>query len=196
MDEVNVIPKPHQQPHPPLRVAATTSDTFPQVGAAGYRVFVGLRGMDRPDLMRNLESYREAWRAAGHPGNGDVFLRIPVFVAKNASQAVAEAEESTMRSYRRMAQNFSNSASVAGAVASEERVARGQRLASVTYEELLRDRLAYGSPEGVASLLNEITQELGLSGIVAETNVGGLIPMEKVLESIELFSKEVAPALR
>lgn len=196
LNEVNVIPKPFQQPHPPLRVAATTSDTFPQVGAAGSQIFVGLRGMDRPDLVRNLEAYREAWRAAGHPGNGDVFLRIPVFVGKDGPQAVAEAEESTMRSYRRMAQNFANSASVAGAVASEERVARGQRLSTVTYEELLRDRLAYGSPEGVASLLNEITQELGLSGIVAETNVGGLIPMDKVLQSIELFANEVAPALR
>ena len=69
-------------------------------------------------------------------------------------------------------------------------------MASVSYEDLIRDRLAYGSPEGVVRQLKEISKELGLSGIVAETNVGGLIPREKVAQSIDLFCKEVVPALR
>lgn len=195
-NEVCVIPKPCQQPHPPLRVAATTRETFPQVGALGYPIFVGLRGLNRPDLVNHLGEYRRAWKDAGHAGNGDVFLRIPVYVGPSQDEAFADAEESTMRSYRRLAQNFSLSASSAGTTASEERIARGQQLATVTYEDLLRDRLAYGSPDGVASLLKEISEELGLSGVVAETNVGGMIPREKVAQSIDLFCKEVVPALR
>ena len=195
-NDVCVIPKPYQKPHPPLRVAATTKETFPRVGALGYPIFVGLRGLDRPDLVKLLGEYRQAWRDAGHAGDGDVYIRIPVYVASSEEAAHADAEESTMQSYRRMAQNFSLSASSAGTTASEERVARGERLSTVTYEELLRDRLAYGSPEGVVSLLKEITEELGLSGIVAETNVGGLIPREKVMESIQLFCNEVVPGLR
>lgn len=195
-NDVCVIPKPYQQPHPPLRMAATTKETFPQVGKLGYPIFVGLRGLDRPDLVKLLEDYREAWKAAGHAGNGDVYLRIPVYVGASQDEAYADAEESTMRSYRRMAQNFANSASAAGAVASEDRAARGEALAAITYQDLIRDRLAYGSPEGVASQLKTITEELGLSGIVAETNVGGLIPREKVAKSIDLFCKEVVPALR
>ena len=66
----------------------------------------------------------------------------------------------------------------------------------VTYEELIRDRLAYGSPEAVIKTLKEITEEIGLSGIVGEPNVGGMIPRERVAASIELFCKEVVPALR
>jgi alkanesulfonate monooxygenase SsuD/methylene tetrahydromethanopterin reductase-like flavin-dependent oxidoreductase (luciferase family) len=195
-NDVCVIPKPYQKPHPPLRVAATTKETFPQVGSLGYPVFVGLRGLDRPDLVNLLGEYRKAWKDAGHAGNGDVYLRIPIFVAGSDEEAYAEAEESTMRSYRRMAQNFSLSATSAGTTASEERVARGERLSTVTYEELLRDRLAYGSPEGVINQLKDISEELGLSGVVAETNVGGLIPRDKVAKSIDLFCKEVVPALR
>jgi hypothetical protein len=61
---------------------------------------------------------------------------------------------------------------------------------------LLRDRLAYGSPRSVANLLNEIIEELDLSGVIAEVNVGGLIPKEQVLHSIDLFANEVTPALR
>src|SRR5205823_89388 len=33
---VCVVPKPRQKPHPPLRIAATTSETFPLMGQAGY----------------------------------------------------------------------------------------------------------------------------------------------------------------
>jgi len=157
---------------------------------------VGLRGLDRPDLVLLLDEYRKAWKDAGHAGNGDVYIRIPVFVGRSQQQAYDEAEESTMQSYRRLAQNFSLSAASAGTVASEERVARGERLSAVTYDDLIRDRLAYGSPDDVVRLLKEITEEMGLSGIVAETNVGGLVPREKVAESINLFCKEVVPALR
>jgi alkanesulfonate monooxygenase SsuD/methylene tetrahydromethanopterin reductase-like flavin-dependent oxidoreductase (luciferase family) len=152
--------------------------------------------MDRPDLVRSLDRYREAWRAAGHEGDGDVYLRIPVFVGESDEQAHADAQESTMRSYQRMARNFADSSTVAGAAPSEERLARGQRLAEVTYEDLLRDRLAYGGPESVAALLREIVEELDLSGVIAETNVGGLIPKEKVLASIARFGGEVVPVLR
>ena len=161
-----------------------------------YPIFVGLRGLDRPGLVELLEEYREAWKGAGHLGNGDVYIRIPIFVGKTKQEAYDNAEESTMRSYQRLAQNFSLSASSAGTIASEERVARGERLAAVTYEELIRDRLAYGSPEDVIKLLKVITEEMGLSGIVAEANVGGLIPRDKVAASIDLFCNEVVPGLR
>ena len=195
-NDVCVIPKPFQKPHPPLRIAATTRETFPQVGRAGIPVFVGLRGMDRPVLAESLDAYRAAWNEAGHKGDSSVFLRIPVYVGKTDKQAHADAEESTMQSYRRLAQNFLNSATVAGATPDEERVQRGHRLSAITYEDLLRDRLAYGSPDTVTKLLREIVDELGLDGVVAEVNVGGGIAKDKVLASVKRFATEVAPALR
>ena len=195
-DDVCVIPKPYQRPHPPLRIAATTRETFPQVGAAGLPVFVGLRGMDRPALAQSLAEYRAAWQAAGHPGDGDIYLRIPVYVGETDAQAHADAEESTMRAYRRLAQNFLNSAATAGATPDEERAERGQRLAAITYQDLLRDRLAYGNPTTVTHQLREIAAELQLSGIVAEVNVGGGIAKAQVLASVNRFAAEVAPGLR
>ena len=195
-NDVCVIPKPYQKPHPPLRIAATTKETFPQVGRQGIPVFVGLRGMDRPALAESLNAYRAAWKEAGNAGDSSVFLRIPVYVGETDEQAHADAEESTMRSYRRLAQNFLNSASVAGATPDEERVQRGHRLSAVTYEDLLRDRLAYGSPDTVTSQLRDIVDELGLEGVVAEVNVGGGIPKDKVLASVNRFATEVAPNLR
>ena len=43
-DDVSVVPKPYQNPHPPIRIAATTNDTFSVIGKMGYGLFIGLRG--------------------------------------------------------------------------------------------------------------------------------------------------------
>lgn len=190
-----VLPKPYQRPHPPIRVAATTQETFPQLGRAGHPLFVGLRGFDVPQVAHHLEVYRHAWHEAGHSGDGNVFLRIPVYVAPTAEQAYTEPQASSMRSYQRMAQTFARSVGETGTTATEERQERAARLATVTYDELLRDRLAYGTPAMVVARLQQLRDELGLAGVVIEPNVGGGVPRDLVLRSIRLFAEEVAPKL-
>lgn len=195
-NDVCVVPKPFQQPHPPVRMAATTQDTFPQVGKRGLPIFVGLRGFNVSEISEHLGVYRAARTEAGHTGDADVLLRIPVYVAETAEKAREDAEASTMKSYQRMAETFGRSAGGAGTENSEERAERAKRLATVTYDDLLRDRLAYGTPDMVIERLGSLTKELGLSGVVIEPNVGGGIPVDRMLNSITLFAKEVAPALR
>src|SRR5215475_9666025 len=55
---LSVVPKPSQNPHPPIWVAATTADTFPMVGRMGCSIVTGLRGFDIPQVARNLDAYR------------------------------------------------------------------------------------------------------------------------------------------
>src|SRR5256885_4777412 len=66
--DVAVAPRPYRLPHPPLRMAATTPETFPRVARMGLPIFVGLRGMSIPELAEHLRVYREAWREAGAAG--------------------------------------------------------------------------------------------------------------------------------
>lgn len=195
-NDLTVIPRPYQKPHPPIWIAATTQDTFPLVGRMGYSAVTGLRGFDIPQVARNLASYRAARQEAGHAGDGNVYIRIPIYVAETAEQARSEPEESTLRAYRRMADTFARSAAEVGAAASEERLERGARLAQVTYDDLLRDRVAYGTPDMVVERLRQLQEELGLSGVIMESNVGGRIPLDRVLNSIRLFGQEVSPKLR
>src|SRR5499427_10191765 len=72
-ENATVAPRPYQLPHPPLRMAATTEETFPKVGEMGLPIFVGLRGMDVSTLRHHVLAYRRAWRDAGHPGHGNVY---------------------------------------------------------------------------------------------------------------------------
>ena len=101
-----------------------------------------------------------------------------------------------MRSYRRLSENLAASAGVAGTTGSEERAERAERLSHVTYDELLRDRVAYGTPDMVVERLTQWRAQLGLSGVIMEPNVGGKMPIENVLRSIRLYANEVAPRLR
>ena len=43
-----VTPRPYQLPHPPLRMAANSPESFPWVGRAGLPLFVGVRDLDIP----------------------------------------------------------------------------------------------------------------------------------------------------
>jgi alkanesulfonate monooxygenase SsuD/methylene tetrahydromethanopterin reductase-like flavin-dependent oxidoreductase (luciferase family) len=193
---LSVVPKPYQKPHPPIWVAATTADTFPMVGRMGCSIVTGLRGFDIPQVAQNLDAYRSALRDAGHTGEREVHIRIPIYVAETAERARAEPEASTVRAYRRLAENFASSIGAAGTTGSEDRAERAARLSQVTYDELLQDRVAYGTPDMVLARLRQLRDELGLTGIIMESNVGGQIPVDCVLNSIRLFAQEVAPRLR
>src|SRR3989441_9458524 len=89
--DASVAPRPYRLPHPPLRMAATTPETFPRVARMGLPIFVGLRGMSIPELAEHLRVYREAWREAGHAGQGGARLRIPGDRAPTGHAPVGEA---------------------------------------------------------------------------------------------------------
>jgi alkanesulfonate monooxygenase SsuD/methylene tetrahydromethanopterin reductase-like flavin-dependent oxidoreductase (luciferase family) len=41
IDELSVVPKPVQRPHPPIRVACNSLETFQRMGQLGYPIFAG-----------------------------------------------------------------------------------------------------------------------------------------------------------
>ena len=144
-----VSPRPYQQPHPPLRIAATTAETFPRLGSEGHPIFVGLRGMDIPELRSNLKEYRKAWHEAGHAGDGDVSLRIPVYAAKSEEAALEEPRDSIDAYFNRMGSLLRDSAGRAGTEAGDLRQGRAERLASMSYEQMLQTKVAFGTGESL-----------------------------------------------
>jgi alkanesulfonate monooxygenase SsuD/methylene tetrahydromethanopterin reductase-like flavin-dependent oxidoreductase (luciferase family) len=189
-----VVPKPFQKPHPPIRVAATSPDTFPSIGKQGYAIFAAVRLGTLSELGPLIAAYRSAYAEAGHPGKGQVFLRIPIYIADGAARARAEAEPSIMQFYRQLGEQLEASAREAGARDVEQRDARGRRLKEITFDEVLRDKVIVGTPEMVVDRLRTVSDELGLDGILAELNSGGVTPREGVKRSLQLLCQEVLPA--
>jgi alkanesulfonate monooxygenase SsuD/methylene tetrahydromethanopterin reductase-like flavin-dependent oxidoreductase (luciferase family) len=190
---VTLVPKPYQQPHPPIRIAAASADTFPAIGELGCPIFVAVRHGTFSELVPSIKAYCDAYKAAGHPGEGEVYLWVPAYIAETEERARSELRESLMYFYQRQADLAVDSARRSGGPGAEQRVRRAERLRSLTYEDALRTQVLCGSPEAFGERLHELQQELGLNGILAELNCGGRIPHDRVLNAIRLLCQEVMP---
>jgi alkanesulfonate monooxygenase SsuD/methylene tetrahydromethanopterin reductase-like flavin-dependent oxidoreductase (luciferase family) len=196
VENATVSPRPYQNPHPPIRMAATTEETFPMVGRLGLPVFVGLRIADIPELREQVRTYRQAWREAGHPGEATVYLRIPIYAGATDKAALEEPRESITYYFARQAELARSGVGRAGTGPAERRQAQADRMAALTYEEILGRKVAFGSAAGLIDRLTQLREELGLSGIVAELNPGGLIPAELERQSLQILTHQVMPAFK
>jgi alkanesulfonate monooxygenase SsuD/methylene tetrahydromethanopterin reductase-like flavin-dependent oxidoreductase (luciferase family) len=158
------------------------------MGRLGHRLFVAVRTNSISDLKRFIGGYREAWQEAGHAGHGEVALLVPVYVGESARQAREEPEASTMHWFRSIAEALKHSATPQGR-------AQAERLAAVSYGEILGEQVVYGTPEAVVDRLRMLREELGFSSLSAWMNVGGQVPHARVLASMRLFAERVAPRL-
>ena len=194
--DVTVTPRPYRLPHPLVRMAATTPETFPRVGRMGLPIFVGLRGMDIPELTGHLRSYRHSWREAGHAGDGDVCLRIPVYAGLTERAATEEPHDTIMHYFRRQADLTRAPIGRAGTGPVERRAAQAQRLSDLSYEQILSTKVAFGTASGLIDRLTRLREELELTGIAAELNPGGLLSMDQEMRSLEILTRQVMPAFK
>jgi len=191
-DEIACVPRPYQGKLPPIRIAASTPDTFPAIGGSGYPVFASVRHTTWSDLKPQVQSYQQGWRAAGRSGRGLVYVSAPIYVAETAAQAREEARASVEYFYRLQYQLIAESARRSGR---PEFVQRAEYLKNLTYDDVLRDNVIVGTPEGVTERLRRLRDDIGIDGILAEVNCGGLIPQAGVLNALRLICQEVMPRL-
>ena len=59
-NEAQAVPRPYQKPHPPIRIAGASEDTFPTLGRLGYPLFVSVRSGSLVGLKPDLKAYRDA----------------------------------------------------------------------------------------------------------------------------------------
>src|ERR1700712_3920473 len=194
--ELTVTPRPFQPGGPPIRVAATSPDTFVTIGQQGKPIFLAVKHEDARDLIPSIQAYRGAWRAAGHPGQGAGYLRAPGYLAASAEAARADAEVSLLHYYRAQADLLTDSAGRAGVEQTDKRARAAERLNTITYDEALQGTVLIGTPDDVAKRIKSLRDDLGLDGILLEINCGGKIPHIKEKEALRLLCQEVMPRFR
>jgi alkanesulfonate monooxygenase SsuD/methylene tetrahydromethanopterin reductase-like flavin-dependent oxidoreductase (luciferase family) len=185
-DAARAVPRPYQRPYPPIRIAGASEDTFPVLGALGYPLFVAVRSGSLSELEPDLRTYREAFAAAGHPGRGEVYLRLSLHLAETDALAREEAEPSVMAGYRTLTSRLEGSPNA-------RRRAELETVRTITYEQVLRDKVVVGSAELVADRLEQLREELGINGILAELNFGGGIPPVLMMRSLRLLCERARP---
>ncbi len=86
------LPRPTQKPRPPFWIAALASpESFVNAGKMGHAVMaIPLAGGKMAEL---IGLYRDAWKSAGHDGEGRVMLAFHMFCAESAGEAAAVARD-------------------------------------------------------------------------------------------------------
>jgi alkanesulfonate monooxygenase SsuD/methylene tetrahydromethanopterin reductase-like flavin-dependent oxidoreductase (luciferase family) len=192
-EDVTVTPRPFQSPTPPIRIAATSPDTFVSIGQLGMPIFLAIRHEDARRFAPQVESYRIAWRQAGHPGNGQVFLRAPGFVAATMAEAKARYEESLLHYFHAQGRLLADSARRLGLEPSNPRFATSEGLATMTFDKANEGSVMIGSPDEVTRKIEAIRDDMGLDGVLLELNCGGKVMHAHEMEALRLLCEEVQP---
>jgi alkanesulfonate monooxygenase SsuD/methylene tetrahydromethanopterin reductase-like flavin-dependent oxidoreductase (luciferase family) len=73
--------------------------------------------------------------------------------------------------------------------------AQADRINNMTYDDWVRDKVVFGTPDAVLDRLLELKEELQLSQIVFEHNAGRRIPHDLHMNSLRLLVDKVLPHL-
>ncbi len=179
-----VVPKPVQQPYPPLYVAATSPET---VEWAAQRLIRIISASASPEnIVRKFNTYREKALAAGYCDReveeaiADSWVMKHIYVAKDDETAIQEAGPPFLWFYKLIA---------------NRRMFDGPIEPQPLEWWMDRGACYFGSPETVARKISEWREKTGLNTVLCWMNAGGM-PKDKVLNSMRLFGERVIPLFK
>jgi len=190
--DLTVVPKPVQTPHPPVRIAANSPDTFPLAARRRLPIFATPL-INPPDkLKEGLAVYRGALPAGTR---GDAALAFPVHVTASRTQARQECETSLLHFLREAGERLRplGDADIKSFEAFRQVLARIQR---VTYEDVDREMAVFGDPEYCVQRVRALRREYEMDEFICYFNQGGLMDHAMVKQSMTLFAREVLPHCR
>jgi alkanesulfonate monooxygenase SsuD/methylene tetrahydromethanopterin reductase-like flavin-dependent oxidoreductase (luciferase family) len=200
-DDVRVIPKPVQRPHPPLYQVCVTKDGIENTALRGWPMLNSVLFGPVDQLVANRDTYVATLEKSGRSeaeitallGRWGVSRQI--YVADTDTQALEDAKAAEIW-YQESFRRFVIPERIEDAHPSLQPSFRAMadRLAKVTWEGLVAETLAFGSPTTVARHI-EYMRSIGVGQILCWMNFGGLA-QDMIKRSMELFAREVMPAFR
>ena len=191
-EDLPVVPRPIQQPYPPIRMAANSPDTFALAGQLGLSIFASPL-INPPDKLRGyIAEYQNNLKPGVQP---DVALMFPVHVADSRAKAREEYEPSLMNFFRAAGERLRplGKTTIKSYEAFQQIV---ERLERVNYEGLDTKMGAFGDPDYCVERIRHFKQEFPMTEFIGYFNQGGLVDHAIVKRSMERFAKEVIPHCR
>jgi probable F420-dependent oxidoreductase len=181
MTNATVAPRPVQRPHPPIWFAGWIEPAIRRAARMGD-AWLGGPSARLDEVARCVRLYRDARRDAGRdPDDSEIALMRYLFVARSAGEACAIAGAPFIRAFEHTYFKWPHPV-----------VKRPP--GELTIERLAENRIILGDPESCVRQLERFRDELGLSHLVCRLSVTG-IPAEAARESVDLFTREIMPAL-
>ena len=187
------LPRPTQTPRPKFYVAAlATPESFEFAGRMGYSVmaiaFVASK------MRPLLDAYRAAWKAAGHPGSGEVMLAFHLYCAPDGDEARAFAAPFLDRYLESLVEAASDwlDGQTSQDYPGYDKVIAGLR-ASNAAEQIAAGGAWIGSPDEIARTIARLQDAFGgFEHASLQVNFNTM-PFAPALASMRLFAREVMP---
>jgi alkanesulfonate monooxygenase SsuD/methylene tetrahydromethanopterin reductase-like flavin-dependent oxidoreductase (luciferase family) len=180
VDNATIAPRPIQQPRPPIWFGAWAEPAIRRAARLGDAWFVG-PSANLDEIAPCARLYQEACSETGR-AEGEIALFRYVFVASSAKQAMNTAGGPFIQAFESMYFRWPHPV-----------VKRP--VGKLTIERLAEDRIILGDPKTCIEEITRFRKELGLKHLVCRFSVPG-IPREACLASLDLFMREIMPALR
>lgn len=197
VDDIAVVPKPVQQPSPPIRAAANSLDTFELMGRLGYPIFVASQVNPYAKMRELIPVYHQARAAAGHAEARaeDISLLGPLYVGNSQGQIRAELEPSIRRFLQSVSSIYSSQGQDLGPESSRIKEVM-ERVRRMTYDKVAEVMGIFETPQACVERLQALHEEFGMGRMICWFNPGGTVPHSQVMRSMELFAAKVMPHFR
>ena len=191
---VEVWPRPLQEPHPAVWMAATTSvESFELSGRCGFHMMLIPFLNDLEELRAKMQAYFSARKAAGHdPATARVLGVYHVYVGETSAAARAAGTRglAEYNSAAREAHSLTPGLADPESYRSHER--HREQMRKLSFEELIeQSRVLVGTSEEVCDKLQYVRERLYLTDIAGNFALGGLAD-EQIRASMRRFMEQVA----
>jgi alkanesulfonate monooxygenase SsuD/methylene tetrahydromethanopterin reductase-like flavin-dependent oxidoreductase (luciferase family) len=180
-EDIEVLPRPMQKPHPPVWLAASSPDAIGRAAAGGFTIMMDPHSA-HAEIARKRELYREKLEASGHTIAG---REIPMARLLAIGRTQREAEETARRGAQWLVGSYAgpqhqSMANVVGfGVAADATPVD-------PVERYLRGVILYGTPEAVTDEILRLGEEMFLDYLLCA-------PLSH--ETFVLFTDEVLPRI-
>jgi alkanesulfonate monooxygenase SsuD/methylene tetrahydromethanopterin reductase-like flavin-dependent oxidoreductase (luciferase family) len=195
VENLSVVPRPLQRPHPPLRVGVHTPESFSHIGDLGLPIYSGTTTTPLPQLRECMALYREHLAAAGHAwGPEQMALMFPIHVAPTGPAARDAMRAGVHQYYRNVQAIFSQLPESFGEHLPRLRMIE-ETVRNLPYEKFCRDQGVFGDAAEVVDRLQAAREEFGLSQIIGWFDQGARLPRAEVELALRRFAEQVMPKL-
>jgi alkanesulfonate monooxygenase SsuD/methylene tetrahydromethanopterin reductase-like flavin-dependent oxidoreductase (luciferase family) len=190
IEEISVVPRPMQKPHPPIRVAVHSAESFAHIGDTGLPIYSGTTTTPLPQLREYMALYREHLAAAGHGWQPDqMALMLPVHIGDREAM-----RPGVLRYYKNLQTIFSQIPDSYGEHLPRLKMIE-ENVANLPFEKFCRDQGVFGDEAEVIDRLQAARDDFGLSQIIGWFDQGNMLPRAEVERTMRRFAERVMPKL-
>lgn len=196
--DIASLPRPTQEPHPPVWVAAlTTPESFAWIGEQGFNLLMA-HPPRRNDVGRTrelVEVYREHFRNSSRTRGRQpqVAMSVPLLISESDEEARKLGEEHLIRHWARFADAARSWSDVSSpAYAGYQKVVTEKFGSGIGPGD--RDYAAFGSPDAVLDRIDALHRDLPVDVQLWQVDFGQQ-SLELMEQSLNLFAERVLPRL-